>query len=142
MICPVPSKLPLYCALTSPTGIKPALPQTSVPVAVLLASTFMTIVWFADVANRISCNWWALRIDVEYSEASIGKVAPTALAVLFSVPSTSTITQLLPAAPAVVVKVKLPKLLTVCICAALSPLLPDVPPVPTAVPVPDVVVFQ
>src|SRR5450432_3570662 len=61
---------------------------------------------------------------VEYSEASIGKVAPVAPPALLSVPSTSTITQLLPVAPGVIVKLKPVKFDALRICASVRPVPP------------------
>ena len=41
----------------------------------------------------INCNWCALRTVVEYSEASMGRVAPAIPPALFRPPSASTMTQ-------------------------------------------------
>ena len=83
---------------------------------------------------------------VEYSDASMGKVAPAdpAFKPLFNVPSASTITQLLPVAPGVVVKMKPEKLVVEENPLAAMPVTPAcealVPPVPGKLPLP--VVFQ
>ena len=61
-------------------------------------------------------------IVVEYSEASIGVVAPfVALRVVASVPLALTMTQLLPLAPGVDVNVNPARLDGVCICAVVRP---------------------
>jgi len=58
---------------------------------------------------------------VLYSAASIGPVAPVALPAPLSEPSVLTMTQLLPVAPVVVVKVKALKFEAFCICADVRP---------------------
>ena len=73
---------------------------------------------------------------VEYSDASMGKVAPSEPPALFKLPSASTMTQLLPDAPGVLVKLKPAKLVLFCICALVKP------SPPAEVARPDVVVFQ
>ena len=71
-----------------------------------------------------------------YSADSIGPVAPVLLPASLSVPSVLTITQLLPVAPALVVKLKPSKFDPVCISDDVRPLVVEtVPPmvlVPTA----------
>jgi hypothetical protein len=69
----------------------------------------------------INCSWCALLIVAEYSDASIGRVA---LLPLFNVLSVLTITQLLPVAPCVVVKMKPTKLDLDCISAVVRPVPP------------------
>ena len=71
-------------------------------------------------------------IVVEYSEASIGRVPPPDVPALFNDPSALTMTQLLPVAPGVVVKVKPVKLDAVCIWVVVKPVVPVVTPKPTS----------
>ena len=79
---------------------------------------------------------------VLYSAASIGPVAPVALPAPLSVPSVLTMTQLLPIAPAVVVKAKLAKFEATCICADVRPMTELMVPEPLLKPTPGMAGFK
>ena len=67
---------------------------------------------------------------VENSDASIGVVPPPCEPAVLRLPSPLTMTQLLPVAPGVVVKLKPVKLDASCICALFSPVAPVSEPPP------------
>ena len=72
---------------------------------------------------------------VEYSEASMGVVPPPGVPLAFKEPSALTMTQLLPVAPGVVVKVKPVKLAEFVIALLDSPETVPAPPIVKPIPV-------
>src|SRR5450830_762640 len=135
MVCPAPSNLPANgVAPLAPTGMKlPPFHTSRVLLAVVAAAISLASTYWALKLMPINCNWCAELIVFDHSEASIGKVAPVPV-VLLKLPSVLTITQLLPVAPALVVKLKPVKLEALFICVLLRPV---VVPVPVLSPIAD-----